>query len=321
MQTKMLEMARRAIRLQQDALEKLEQELGDEFIAAVEKISQARMVYTAGIGKSGFVAAKMASTLRSLRLQGSCLHPVDALHGDIGVVSNSDVVVLISKSGETPEMLTFARALSARGVSMVAISTRRQSTLSSLVDTVLIAPIENEYDELNILPTSSTTQALVLSDLLCVAAGATTGDVRERLMLSHPHGSIGAALTKTVGDVMHAYDVTPHIPIESGINEAIQSLTNYALGIVCITDGQRRLHGVLTDGDIRRWIATSQVTQESPVTEIMTLAPVVVGPEMLILHAIELMENRSHQISALPVVSDGLLVGVVRLHDLVRASL
>jgi arabinose-5-phosphate isomerase len=314
-------LALKGIGWQREALDLLAGELDETFDAAALAITRAGKVIATGIGKSGFVARKMAATLTSIRIPAVYLHPVDALHGDLGILDPGDVVVAFSKSGETQEVTRLAEIVAKHGAIVVSITSRRGSALGAIATYELVAPIVHELDPHNLLPTASTTQALVMADLLCVAAAQLNGDVVRKLQHSHPHGAIGAALLRTVDGVMHAGSSLPMVRPGTMVRTAVGVLSDTALGIVCVVDDARRLCGIITDGDVRRYVGGQIDLDATPVDVVMTKHPVSVRPTDTLYDALQIMEARDRQISVVPVVSEGECVGVLRLHDIMRAQL
>ncbi len=318
--SQLLAQARSALAWQRQSLDLLEQQLDSSFCDAADLIGAASKVVTTGLGKSGFVARKMAATLTSVHIPGVYLHPVDALHGDLGLLRPTDLLIAFSKSGETSEVVHLARLVRELGMPIVSVSARHATTMSSAATVSLVAPFVHEYDEHNILPTTSTTQALVLADLLSVAAAHSAGDLVERLQRSHPQGGIGAALLRTVEQIMHAGDALPRVGESAIVADAVGVLTRTSLGIVCVLGAEGVLHGILTDGDVRRLMATVESPMSLPVADVMTRSPIVVQTSDTLHTALQRMERRERQIGAVPVLSDGRCVGVVRVHDVVRAQ-
>ncbi len=316
----LLQHAKQAIVWQRESLLLLDQELDAGFVDAAQLLALATKVVTTGLGKSGFIARKMAGTLTSVRITGVYVHPVDALHGDLGLLGASDVLVAFSKSGETAEVVHIVKLVRELGMPVIAITSRRDTTMNELASICLYAPIVHEYDEHNILPTTSTTQALVLADLLSVAAAQVNGNLVERLQRSHPQGGIGATLLRTVEQVMHAGDALPRVSMDATVADAVNALSKKALGIVCVLDNNGALAGVITDGDVRRLMATSSNPMVMPVCDVMTAKPAVVQASETLHAALQVMEQRDRQISAVPVMQDARCVGIVRVHDIVRAQ-
>jgi arabinose-5-phosphate isomerase len=312
---------REALRLQREAIDLLADCIDSEFDRAVEAILHANGVVATGVGKSGLIARKFAASLASIGVRATYIHPVDAVHGDLGNVYPSSVLVLFSKSGETVELNELVRVLPDPSVQTVCITSRKSSTLSEHCDIQLIAPIVREYDSSNLLPTASTTQALILADLLVVRVANQKPDALIALERSHPHGTIGSLLSKQVALYMHSGESTPVCDLATSVQEAVHILDRTALGIVCVVDSTSQLVGVLTDGDVRRLVERGCALESIMISEVMTVEPVVVGPTTSLHQALLLMESRDRQIGVVPVVENRKLLGVIRLHDIVRAQL
>ena len=313
--------ATQAIAWQRESLLLLEQHLDGGFVDAAQLLAAATKVVTTGLGKSGFIARKMAATLTSVHIPGVYLHPVDALHGDLGLLGPTDVLVAFSKSGETSEVVHIVKLVRELGMPVIAITSRQNTTMNEIASISLFAPIVHEYDEHNILPTTSTTQALILADLLSVSAAQVNGDLVERLQRTHPHGGIGSTLLRTVEQVMHAGEALPRVSLSATVADAVDELSRRALGIVCVMDDSGVLSGVLTDGDVRRLMATSGNPMTLLVRDVMTTKPAVVQASETLHAALQVMEHRDRQIGVVPVLHDDRCVGVVRVHDIVRAQL
>jgi arabinose-5-phosphate isomerase len=313
--------AKAAIEIQQDTLDLIKLELGGGFAAAVHILTGAHSIITSGLGKSGFIARKMAASLTSLQFHSQYLHPVDALHGDGGFIDSDDVLVAFSKSGETPELLRFTSLAKAAGVRVVAVTARRGSSLGNISDAVALAPYTKEIDDQDLLPTTSTTSAMIVADLLTVCCAEASGGMMDRLSKSHPDGAIGAALLRTVEEVMHSGADMPTVRAADVLSKALIELTTKAMGIVCVVDDQDMLLGIITDGDIRRIVSLGADVVNEIVNNVMTLNPITISPESTLHEALTLMEKRSRQISVLPVVRGGKCVGVIRIHDAVRINL
>lgn len=319
--TEILTLVRQGLAWQRSAIDLLDKEIDDGFIEAAKTIASASKVVATGLGKSSFIARKMAATLTSVHIPGIYLHPVDALHGDIGMLGPTDVLIAFSKSGETPEVVNLTKLVRELDMKVISITCRAGTTLGLLSHHALIAPVTHELDPLNLLPTASTTQSLIVADLLSVAAAQINGDVVSRLQRSHPHGGIGVALLRSVEDVMHSGDAMPRISSERTVADAVHVLTSTALGIVCVIDEHGTLKGILTDGDVRRMVGSQVDLSITLVRDAMTLHPVVVQQADSLHTALQAMEARERQISVVPVVREGKCVGVVRVHDIIRAQL
>jgi len=313
-----ISVAQVAISSQRSSLDLLGLEIGQSFVDAVRVIAAAPKVVTSGIGKSGIIARKMAATLNSINLPSVFLHPVEAAHGDSGLLQPMDVVVLFSKSGETPELVRFCAQARAFGCTTVCIVTRRRSVIADQCDHVLLAPIERELDKHNILPTASTTNALIVADLLAVSVSHLRGNTSEDLRRSHPEGMIGAGLRGTVADAMHNGDELPIVFRHTSMSECLVQLTSKGLGCVCVCDENRVLVGFITDGDIRRAVQRTTEVVSMRIEEIMTRSPRTITSQATLHDALILMEQPDGQVGVLPVVDNGVCVGVLRLHDIAK---
>ncbi|MBU3741323.1 MAG: KpsF/GutQ family sugar-phosphate isomerase [Candidatus Kapabacteria bacterium] len=309
--------AQEALRNQIESLLRMVDMLDHRYIHAVALLHGANNVITAGLGKSGFVAQKLAATLASVCVSARWMHPVDALHGDAGVVGEGDVVVVISKSGETPEVLRFADVMRGLGCHIISITSATENALASMSDVALLAPVIREMDEHDILPTVSTTSALVMADLLAIGVLSADSDPLRRLRRSHPDGMIGGTLLRSVADVMHTGAAVPRVSEDTTMLDALVEMTSKSLGIVCVMRDDR-LVGILTDGDVRRLVTRGADLAASTIAEHMTMSPVTVTPTASLHEALQVMERPERQIGVLPVVDNEACVGVIRLHDIVR---
>ena len=280
-------------------------------------------VIVTGIGKSGFIARKIAATMTSTGTRAVFLHPSDALHGDLGIVDLADVVVVLSNSGETDEMLVMLPYLKHRAVPLIAIVGNINSTVAKNSDVVLDASVDKETCPFNLAPTASTTVALAIGDALALTVMQVKQLTPEDFALNHPAGRLGKRLTLRVGDLMRPAETVAVSPSASWL-EVVSAITRGALGAVNVVNEGGRLAGIITDGDLRRAIQKCKPAElEGLRAELfMTSKPVTVKPTELAYTALQLMENRPSQISVLPVVDDDhRSVGLLRLHDLVRSGL
>jgi arabinose-5-phosphate isomerase len=294
------------------------------FGEAVEVIAACRgKAILTGAGTSGLIARKIAATLTSTGTPAAFLHPGDALHGGLGAVDGQDVVIAISNSGETGELLALLPYLRSRSVPVVSIIGNLQSTLANASQVVLDAAAEREVCPFNLAPTSSTTVALALGDALAVTLLQVKGLTPEAFALNHPSGRLGRRLTLRVADLMHGGDRRPTVGPDTSWLEVVGAIGDGGLGAVAVVDDADHLLGIVTDGDLRRAVQRTQPADLGMMTaaNIMTAGPTTVGPQVLAYDALERMEDRPSQISVLPVVDDGnRCVGVVRVHDIVRAG-
>ncbi len=314
----LLDAARRVLRFGANALLALEDRLDDTFLAAVAMIDAAPgRVIVSGIGKSGIVARKLAATLTSTGTPAVFLHPVEGLHGDLGIVGRGDVAVLVSKSGESDELIGLVQYLSRLGVGMIALTSRRTSALTRAASVTLDCSVEQEACPFDLAPTTSTTAAAAMGDALAVALLLRKGFTREDFARLHPGGTLGRKLTLHVRDVMDASDY-PSLPRGASMRACVVLLAEKR-GTVPIVDDEHRVIGVVTAGDLTRLMEREENFLDVAVDCVMNRHPKLVGPETLAAAAVFQMEK--HGIMAMPVVEDaGRLLGIVHLHDLLRAN-
>jgi arabinose-5-phosphate isomerase len=316
--TQVIASGRRVLRMEADALRDLEQRVDDEFARAAALILDAPgRVIVSGIGKSGIIARKIAATLTSTGTPAIFLHPVEGLHGDLGIVSRDDVAILLSKSGESSELTGLVEYLKRLGVRILALTGRRQSTLGRSADVVLDCSVSEEACPFDLAPTTSSTAALAMGDALAVALLETRGFTRDDFARLHPGGSLGRKLTLRVREVMIDEDY-PCLGPDAPMRQCVVLLAEKR-GTVPVVDGAGRVIGVVTSGDLTRRMERQEDIFDTPVGDVMNAAPKVVDAEELAAAAVFVMET--HGIMALPVVSaERRLVGLVHLHDLLRAN-
>jgi arabinose-5-phosphate isomerase len=311
------------LRLEASAIERAADRLDPSSVGrAIELISSCKQkIVVMGVGKSGVIAQKIAQTLTSTGTVAIFVHPSDAMHGSLGVVTSGDVVMLLSNSGETDELVAMQPALASREVSVIAIVGNTKSTIARKADVVLDASVDKEACPLNLAPTTSTTVALAIGDALAMTLMESRGLTPEDFAANHPAGRLGKRLTMKVSDLMHD---SPDISPEAGWIEVVKAISKFALGAVNVVDAHGKLIGIVTDGDLRRTIERTGVDGLSSLSaeQMMTAAPITVRADTLAFDALQLMENRESQISVLPVVDEtGNRVGLLRLHDVVRSGL
>lgn len=280
-------------------------------------------VILTGAGTSGIIARKIAATLTSTGTPAVFLHPSDALHGGLGAVISSDVVIAISNSGETGEVLALLPYLRNRQIPVIALVGNGRSTLAGASAVVLDAAAEREVCPFNLAPTSSTTVALALGDALAVTLLQVKGLTPEAFALNHPSGRLGRRLTLRVVDLMHHGDRRPTVALGAPWLEVVSAIGDGGLGAVAVVDPDDHLLGIVTDGDLRRALQRTPPAEMGNLTAaaIMTVSPVTVGPQVLAYDALQRMEDRPSQISVLPIVDGGgRCIGLVRVHDIVRAG-
>ena len=313
-----LERGRRVLRLEHEAIASVEQRLGDSFVRAVELIAASPgRVIVAGVGKTGIIARKIAATLTSTGTPAIFLHPVESVHGDLGLVGANDVAIMVSKSGATQELLVLLQELKRLGVSVISLTGAPDSQLARFSDIVLDSSVREEACPHDLAPTTSTTVALALGDALAVALLEHKGFRREDFARLHPGGSLGRQLLIRVADVMVADDL-PSLPESATMREAVVQLAERR-GIVMVVDDRGRLEGVLTAGDLTRLMEREENVFPVPVTAVMNTDAKRANPDELGSAVVYRMEQ--HGIMAMPVLDDaGRVVGVVHLHDLMRAG-
>jgi arabinose-5-phosphate isomerase len=313
-----LERARRVIRVEAEAVAALEGRIDGDFARTVERVLAADgRVIVSGLGKSGIIGRKIAATLTSTGTPAIFLHPVEALHGDLGVVGRGDVAILLSKSGESEELRGLVDLLGRMGVTLVAMTGRMNSTLARQADLVLDCSVAEEACPHDLAPTSSTTAALAMGDALAVALLLRRGFGREDFARLHPGGALGRRLLVTVRDVMLTDDL-PLLRPDATMRECVVYLAEKR-GTVAVVDEQLNLLGVVTSGDLTRLMEREENFFGVRVHEVMTRDPRTAEPDQLGAAAVGLMER--HGVMALPVVDDAhRVIGMVHLHDLMRAG-
>lgn len=317
-----LSWARQVLQLEARALEAAAGRLDSAFERAVAILHGCRgKVVVLALGKSGFVARKLAATLSSTGSPAVFLHAADALHGDLGVVRPADVVVGISKSGTTVELLRAIEALT-DGVAIIAITGTPDSPLARLADVTIDASVATEADPLNLVPTTSTTLTLALCDALAVSLMQFRGFTEADFARCHPSGQLGRNVMLTVRDVMRRPPDVPLVRADDPVRRVVAAMTRHPVGAACVVDEHDRLLGLVTDGDVRRLLDLRDDLRGLTAGDVMTREPVTVVPDASLKRALELMEDRPSQISVLPVVLEGTgsCVGLVRIHDIYQPS-
>jgi arabinose-5-phosphate isomerase len=276
-------------------------------------------VACSGMGKSGHVARKIAATLASTGTPAFYVHPGEAAHGDLGMVTDADIVLALSYSGESDELLLLLPALRRQGNAVIAMTGRAGSTLAREADIHLDVAVPAEACPLALAPTASTTAALAMGDALAVALLEARGFTADDFARSHPAGALGRRLLLHITDVMHAGDEVPRVGPGASVSEALVEMSRKRLGMTAVVDGDGRLLGLYTDGDLRRSLDDASVDlRATRIDAVMTRAPKTIGADALAVEAARLME--AHQINALLVTErDGRLVGALNIHDLLRA--
>ncbi|MBY8607213.1 MAG: KpsF/GutQ family sugar-phosphate isomerase [Burkholderia sp.] len=311
-----LALARDVLDIEADAVRALRDQLDGGFVQAVALLLGCRgRVVVSGIGKSGHIARKIAATLASTGTPAFFVHPAEASHGDLGMVTSDDVFIGISYSGESEELVAILPLVKRIGAKLIAITGRAESSLGTLADVNLNAAVSKEACPMNLAPTASTTAALALGDALAVAVLDARGFGSEDFARSHPGGALGRRLLTYVRDVMRSGTDVPSVGLDATLSDALFQITAKRLGMTAVVDAGGKVVGIFTDGDLRRVLARDGDFRTLPITDVMTRDPRTIAPDHLAVEAVELMER--HRISQMLVVdADGALIGALNMHDL-----
>lgn len=312
--------AREVLELEAKAIADLIPRLDERFTAAVRTVLACRgRVVVSGMGKSGHVARKIASTLASTGTPAFFVHPAEANHGDLGMITRDDVFIALSNSGESVELLSIVPVLKRQGAKLIVLAGNAQSSLALEADIYLYASAEKEACPLNLAPTASTTAALALGDALAVALMNARGFTRDEFARSHPGGSLGRKLLTHVRDVMRTDSDAPHVSTSATLMDAMFEMSRGRMGMTAVLDDARRVVGIFTDGDLRRTLEKGSELRTTPIADVMGKNPRTITPERLAAEAVEIMErNKVNQI--LVVDEENRLVGALNMHDLFRAK-
>ncbi|MDH5407538.1 MAG: KpsF/GutQ family sugar-phosphate isomerase [Gammaproteobacteria bacterium] len=309
------------IETEQQAIQALSNRINDDFVKACEFMLQCegRVVVT-GMGKSGHIGSKIAATLASTGTPAFFVHPGEASHGDLGMITAKDVVIAISNSGETDEILTIVPIIKRLNVALIAMTGNPQSSLGKSANVHLDVSVEKEACPLGLAPTSSTTATLVMGDALAVALLETRGFTADDFALSHPGGRLGKRLLLHVGDIMHAGDEMPQVSENVSLREALVEMTRKSLGMTSVVDTKGTLVGVFTDGDLRRVLDHGEINiKQLSIKDCMTKNCTAISADKLAAEALQIMDSKS--INALPVVDEHQqLIGAINMHDLLKAG-
>ena len=317
----MLEKAKEALKTEAEAILELIPRVDEHFQAALDMIlaCPGRIVVT-GMGKSGIIGRKISATLASTGTPSFYLHPAEGIHGDLGMVTSNDVVLALSNSGETGEVLHLLPSLRRIGAKIIAMVGNPESTLAKNADIVLNVGVKKEACPLGLAPTSSTTAALAFGDALAMELLSARKFTANQFAIFHPGGSLGRKLLLTVNDIMHKGDENPLVPADMSVKDALFVITDKGLGAVSVVDKEHHLVGLLTDGDIRRGFSRSLECMNRPVRELMTKHPKTITSNKLAAEALHLMEsNKPRPITVLPVIDEEKrVIGLLHMTDLVH---
>lgn len=317
-----LKLAREVLATEANAIMALSTRIGTAFVATIELILHCKgRVVVCGIGKSGHIGRKLAATLASTGTPAFFVHPTEASHGDLGMITPDDVVIMISNSGETDELVTLTPHLKREGAKLVALTGNEMSSLAQAADLHLDAAVDTEACPLGLAPTASTTAALALGDALAIALLDARGFSTEDFARAHPGGTLGRRLLTRVSDIMRTGAALPVSPATATLAEAIVEMSRKGMGMTVVVDDERRVAGIFTDGDLRRCLDRIRDVAAVPVTELMTRTPRTVRPEQLAVDCVEVMEAAPKVSQLLVVDARRRLVGALHLHDLFRARI
>jgi arabinose-5-phosphate isomerase len=318
---KLRESGRSVVNIEADAVAELVERINDEFVAACKHLfdCKGRIVVT-GMGKSGHIGGKIAATLASTGTPAFFVHSGEASHGDLGMITTQDVVLALSNSGETSEVLTILPLIKRLGVPLIAMTGNPSSTLAKFATVHLNISVNQEACPLGLAPTSSTTVTLVMGDALAVSLLEARGFTRKDFAFSHPGGSLGKRLFLLVGDIMHSGAQIPMVKESALISEALLEMTEKKLGMTAVVDGSGRMIGVFTDGDLRRMLKNNLDIHATVITDVMTHDCTVVSEHILAAEAMQIMEEK--KINALVVVDEQQRArGALNMHDLIHAGI
>lgn len=315
-----INLAKDVLKIEADSIIKLIDRIGEDFDKAVEMLYQSKgRVIVTGMGKSGLIGKKIAATLTSTGTPSYFLHPAESTHGDSGIITRDDVVIAISNSGETQELLNLLPLIKRFGVKMIGMTGNLNSTLAKASDVVLDISVEKEACPLNKAPTASTTVTLAMGDALAVCLLEKRGFTKEDFLIFHPSGALGKGFTFRVKDLMITGDRLPVVNENEDFTEVIEIISKYKLGMAMLVNYNGDLTGILTDGDIRRTLIKHPNVQNLKVKDVMTINPKVISAEDYGASALHLMEKYS--ITALAVIDNKKPIGVIHIHDLLKAGI
>ena len=316
----LIQSAQRTIRLEADAVESLLERIDADFVSACEMILNCTgRVVVVGMGKSGHIGNKIAATLASTGTPSFFVHPAEASHGDMGMITKDDVVLALSNSGSTAEIVTLLPLIKRLGIRLISMTGNPESPLAKAAEVNLDARVAQEACPLNLAPTSSTTVSLVIGDALAIALLEARGFTAEDFAFSHPGGALGRRLLLKVENVMHSGERLPLVPRGTSLRDALLEMTRKGLGMTVIVEADGKLAGIFTDGDLRRTLDKGVDVREASIDQVMTVHGKTARAEMLAAEALKIMED--HKINALVVVNgEDQPVGALNMHDLLRAG-
>lgn len=316
----LLDSLKKSLNLQVKAIQKIENVINDSFIDIIDEIDKCtgRIIFF-GVGKSGLIARKIASTLSSIGVASLFIHPTDAYHGDLGMLKSDDLAIFISNSGSTSELFGLISPIKRMGLKIISIVGNTHSQLANLSDYVLDASIEGEASPIKLVPMASTTATLVLGDLIACGLIVKRGFQDKDFAILHPGGSIGKKLLTLVEDLMHKDKDLPTVQLNDGFEKVLYEISSKRLGVVFVVDDSLFLHGVVTDGDLRRILEKYKTSVFNlKANDMMTTNPKIIEKKVLAISAANIMQ--SYSITSLAVCEDKKIIGVIHIHDIMKAG-
>ncbi|MCW2257745.1 arabinose-5-phosphate isomerase [Providencia alcalifaciens] len=313
------QVGKEVLHIESEGLKNLEQYINDDFSRACQLIFSCQgKVVVMGMGKSGHIGRKIAATLASTGTPSFFVHPGEASHGDLGMISSKDIVLAISNSGESGEIIALLPVLKRIKVPLICMTNNPNSNMGKYADVHLCVKVPREACPLGLAPTTSTTAALVMGDALAIALLTARGFTPEDFALSHPGGALGRKLLLLVRDLMSVGDDIPHIPQTATLREALIEITRKKLGMAVICDDDMNIAGIFTDGDLRRIFDMGIDLNNAKIADVMTPGGIRISPNILAVEALNLMQSR--HVTSLMVAEENKLVGVLHMHDLLQAG-
>lgn len=314
-----IDAGKKVLRIERECLEQLEEFINQQFATACEMMFHCSgKIVVMGMGKSGHIGRKIAATLASTGTPAFFVHPGEASHGDLGMIGPNDIVLAISNSGESQEILSLIPVIKRLAIPLICMTGRPESTMARAALVHLCIKVPFEACPLGLAPTSSTTATLVMGDALAVALLEAKGFTQEDFALSHPGGALGRKLLLHVSDIMHSGDEVPIVTEYASLRDALLEITRKKMGMTVITKTEGQIAGIFTDGDLRRVIDMNIDLQSTPIAQVMTHGGIRVPPQILAVDALNIMQQKN--ITSLLVEEQGKLMGVVHLHDMLRAG-
>ncbi|CAM3675912.1 D-arabinose 5-phosphate isomerase [Rouxiella silvae] len=314
-----IDVGKQVLLTEREGLEQLDQYINDDFSRACEMMFHCSgKIVVMGMGKSGHVGRKMAATFASTGTPAFFVHPGEASHGDLGMVSKQDVVILISNSGESHEILALIPVLKRLDIRLICLTANPESSMGKAANVHICVKVPQEACPLGLAPTTSTTAVMVMGDALAVALLEARGFTAEDFALSHPGGALGRKLLLRVSDIMHTGTEIPQVSRDASLRDALLEITRKNLGMTVITDDLMKIEGIFTDGDLRRIFDMGVNVNEAKITDVMTTGGIRVRPTLLAVDALNLMQDK--HITCVMVADGDQLLGVVHMHDMLRAG-